>query len=284
MPTIPNFPQDLLDQHHHWHNPSAHPGAGPGRTNAAGTTGGGLEFLTFHRNYVAQVMSWYNSTTFTQPPFDDPPTKASLVAPWTSVPAQLQALAEWASWSGDANRLDTLSPDFATADELGTFIELGIHNNFLHGAAAQVYAEPAVATLHSPQSSYFYKIHGLVDYWWSQWQRRHKRRIKELIKEISADVLHNSRIKELIDVTSKRLMPEVKDRIGDVKLIAFDVADDPRAHVLPEAVTARLARVEEEVFPLRAKTFIRPDERPKVGGDPDKGGEGHGGHGHGGHG
>ena len=26
MPTIPDYPQDLLDLHHHWHDPSAHGG------------------------------------------------------------------------------------------------------------------------------------------------------------------------------------------------------------------------------------------------------------------
>ncbi len=131
MPTIPGFPSDLLDQHHHWHSPSSHPGAGPGRTHAAGTPGGGLEFLTFHRNFDAQVLAWYNATSFSQAPFDNVVQKAQLVAPWTSVPPELQADSDWGFWSPDAARLDSGTPDFAGADELGTFIELGMHTKLL---------------------------------------------------------------------------------------------------------------------------------------------------------
>src|SRR5438034_423937 len=157
MPTIPSFPQELADQHHHWHDPSAHPELGPGRVNAAGSSGGGLEFLTFHRNFQAQVLSWYNTQNFTQAPFNNAATKASLVAPWYSVPVELQANADWPNWAAEAARLDALSPDFASVDELGTYIELGIHNNFLHGATAAAFNEAVVGTFHSPQSSLFYK-------------------------------------------------------------------------------------------------------------------------------
>lgn len=269
MPTIPDFPQDLLDQHHHWHNPGAHPGAGPGRTHAAGTPGGGLEFLTFHRSFQAQALGWYNAHTFTQGPFTDPAQKAQLVAPWTAVPLELQADGDWPSWSGDAARLESGTPDFSSADELGTFIELGIHNNFLHGASAAVFNEPEVGTLHSPHSTLFYKIHGLVDYWWGQWQRRHKHLMKELMKELSREIDHKRFLLE-----TKDLRPEVvKDRIEEVKSFGDEVKaaglegfDDPREIVADPAVelNARLARIEMRVFP-RAATFIQPDERPAVG-------------------
>lgn len=269
MPVIPGFPDDLLDQHHHWHNPAAHPGAGPGRTHAAGTPGGGLEFLTFHRNFTAQVLAWYNATTFPNAPFSDAAQKAQLVLPWTAVPSELQALGDWSTWAGDAARLDSGSPDFLSADELGTFIEVGIHNNFLHGGSAIAFNEPEVATLHSPQVSTFYKIHGLVDHWWSLWQRRHKRRIKELMKEVTIDVDIKRFLAEVKD-----LRPEIKDRIGEVKHLGDEVktvgreAIENPAEILVDpavrAVNQRLAQLERAAFPTRA-TFIESSERPDVG-------------------
>lgn len=71
MVLIPNFPQDLLDQHHHWHSPADHPGAGPGRLHPMGSTGGGTEFLVFHRDFSAQVLAWYFTSNFTGAPFND---------------------------------------------------------------------------------------------------------------------------------------------------------------------------------------------------------------------
>src|SRR5262245_31775713 len=270
MPTIPNFPPDLLDQHHHWHQPSAHPGAGPGRTHPAGTPGGGLEFLTFHRNFDAQAMAWYNATTFSVSPFDNVVQKAQLVAPWTSVPPELQADGDWPSWSADAARLDSGTPDFASADELGTFIELGIHNNFLHGATAAAFGESVVGTFHSPQSTLFYKIHGLVDHWWSLWQRRHKIRIKELIKEIVLEIDRKRLIldvKGFIDEGPKNRMDEVKAFADEVKRAALEGFDDPREIGDPviEVINQRFLRIEGRVFPRAAKMFIQPEERPDVG-------------------
>lgn len=273
MPTIPNFPDDLADQHHHWHNPSAHPEAGPGRTHPAGTPGGGLEFLVFHRNFNAQVMAWYNATAFTQAPFTDAAQKAALVTPWTAVPPELQADGDWSFWAADAARLDSGTPDFASADDLGTFIEVGIHNNFLHGAAANAFGEPVVQTLHSPQSTLFYKIHGLVDHWWSTWQRRHKLRLKELMKEVMRDLdLKRTvpEVKRFEDEVIKDRIEEVKRLGRDVKIAALEAFDDPRqvidpvAQAVTEPMADRLARIEERIFPNRV-TFIAPGERPDVG-------------------
>lgn len=264
MPTIPNFPLALSDQHHHWHMGSAHPEIGPGRVNGMGTSGGGLEFLTFHRNYMAQFFAWYNSTTFTAAPFNDPAQKASLPSPWTSVPGALkQASLGWtATWASDAARLDSGTPDFASADALGTFIEVGIHNQFLHGASAANFNESTLNGFHSPVSSVFYKIHGLVDYWWSQWQMRHKRRIKELMIELPKSIRWE---------VAKRPLPELKIRAEEVKLVArevfepFDeaVINPPVDFATVESLTERLTRLEGEVFPKSA-TFIRANERPVV--------------------
>jgi hypothetical protein len=169
---IPHFPQDLLDQHHQWHDSTAHPNLGVLRLHPMGTKGGGTEFLVFHRNFVAQVLAWYNTTTFVTDPFDKPSQKASLVAPWTAVPGEMRALAEYARWTDDEIRLETGSPNFDNDDDLGFFIESRIHNLFLHGAAAKAFNDDEILPLHSPQTSLFYKLHGLVDYWWSKWQRR----------------------------------------------------------------------------------------------------------------
>jgi hypothetical protein len=264
MPTIPNFPGELLDQHHNWHTPGVHPSVGPGRAIPMGAPGAGIEFLTFHRNFLAQFHAWYDTTGFTQPPFDDAMQKITLVAPWTSVPAELRdpSLGWTQTWADDETRLATDVPDFASADELGTFIETGIHNNFLHGAAAEHYGEPLLAGFHSPQSTFFYKIHGLVDHWWSLWQLDHKLIVKELIKEIADDVLHKRVARDLV----KERFPEVKDRFGEVKLAAFDVPDEPRTWdpIVLASLEERLSRVETEIFPQR-RTFIRATQRPPVG-------------------
>lgn len=170
MSIIPNFPDELLDMHHHWHMPSAHPGSGPGRVHPAGSPGGGLEFLQFHRDFVATFHVWYDSQ-----PFAD----QAAVEPWQEVPAELKVpAAGWTTgWANAEIRLNTNNPAFNNADELGTFIELGIHNQFLHGAAAIIYNEPVVGTFHSPLSTYFYGIHGLVDLWWQKWESQHSRNI-----------------------------------------------------------------------------------------------------------
>jgi len=230
-----------------------------------GTPGGGLEFLQFHRNFVGMFHSWYDTETFTSAPFNNAAQKVALVAPWSSVPVALQADSEWAFWAADATRLDSDTPDFATADELGTFIEVGIHNQFLHGAAASAFGEPIVSTFHSPQSTLFYGIHGLVDHWWSTWNWRNK----HLIKEISKEVMHEIDMKEIRDVVLKRVEPEViNKRFADVKMSAFDAFDDVTKWIVdPPAVDnvrVRLQRIEERVF-KNALTFIPRTDRPHVG-------------------
>ena len=263
MTAIPNFPEDLLDLHHHWHSPAAHPDAGPGRVHAAGTPGGGLEFLTFHRNFVAMFHAWYDNEVFTAAPFDDAGLKALLVAPWHTVPAELRRTEfGWNAFAGDAARLDSGTPDFATADDLGTFIELGIHNNFLHGAASEAYGEPDLRTFHSPYLTEFYGIHGLVDYWWSQWQRRHKRWGKEIIKEVLKELVLEVDLKELKDLA---IVQGPLKRISDGKAAALEVLGDPAIEGDPavlQALEQRLTRLEREAFPGTA--FISAERRPDV--------------------
>ena len=163
---IPNFPEYLSNLHHHWHVPEEHANEGlPGRIHPAGTPGAGLEFLTFHRSFMVQAFAWFATQTFSRP-LD--------VSPWTAIPNELKIpeLGWTAFHQAEEARILGKDPQFASADQLGTFIELGIHNNWIHGATATFFSEPVVSTFHSPQSTFFYKIHGLVDYWWSHWKIR----------------------------------------------------------------------------------------------------------------
>ena len=164
MSVIPNYPRDLLDEHHKWHDPSAHPGTTGGRQFPAETPGAGIEFLQFHWDYVRRFHLWYDNQ-----PFAD----QSAVEPWAAIPAAVKSSAVgWNnSLAAQEQRITNDPGSFATADQLGTFIERGIHN-WIHGATATVFNEPSVRDLHSPQSTYFYKIHGLVDNWWRQWDGR----------------------------------------------------------------------------------------------------------------
>ncbi|WP_242281182.1 hypothetical protein [Bacillus cereus group sp. BfR-BA-01347] len=165
MPIIPNFPENLDHEHHAWHEPSAHPNF-PTRRILPPNPGAGLEFLQFHRDFIGKFHQWYDSQ-----PFAD----QNAVAPWTSIPPELKvANAGWNSqWIDAERRILTNNPPFASADELGLFIELGIHNRFLHRASSIIYNEPIVGTFHSPESTLFYKIHGLVDFWWTSWEKSH---------------------------------------------------------------------------------------------------------------
>ena len=257
MPTIPNFPQNLLDMHHAWHTPGAH-GGFPSRAIPAGMPGSGLEFLTFHRDYVAQFHAWYDSQ-----PFADPVA----VAAWTSVPPQVKqgALGWNANLAGQEQRIASDSPPFASADALGMYIENGIHN-WIHGAVASAFSEPLVGGFHSPGSTLFYKIHGLVEHWWKAWTRRHVR--------------PKFQIKDLIDAKSspdKLLIKEkelIKDRIPDNKIPdKFDkelveVPQLPGEEIVVNPaigigeLSQRLDAIEALVT---SRPFIRAAERPLVG-------------------
>ncbi|PGY06412.1 hypothetical protein [Bacillus sp. AFS031507] len=182
---IPNFPEDLAQLHHAWHKPEDYPNL-PTRKFQIGTDEGGLEFLVFHRNFTALVHQWYDKQ-----PNADP----NLLAPsWTAIPTELKVQGLFmrddkgnlvdVSWNdqhaSDAERLIHGKPDMVlgkgdlrtslvNAGRLGTFIELGLHP-FLHNASSVVYNEPIIASFHSPQSTWFYKIHGLVQFWWDLWE------------------------------------------------------------------------------------------------------------------
>src|SRR5712691_6369427 len=196
MPTIQNYPQSLLDEHSNWHMHPGDPAQG-GRAIWPGLPGSGLEFFTFHRTFWVHFHAWYD----TQPGADQ-----AAVAPWTAIPPELKTDAVgWTPvWAAAENRLVSNVPPFQTADELGIFVEQGIHNQFLHSAAGLAYNEPLLfSPMTSPQSTHFYQLHGLVSYWWSQWQARQKTVIKdfkehkEFIKDIKE---HKEFIKDIKEI------------------------------------------------------------------------------------
>jgi hypothetical protein len=218
-----------------------------------GSQGGGAEFLTFHRDFMVLAFDWYHHHVFSEDPFNDPARKASLVAPWSVVPAEMknQDLAEWAHWEGDVARLDPNpknppgAPDFIDNDDIGFFIESGIHNNFLHGTAAIVYNEPVVGTFHSVESTYFYKIHGLVQHWWSLWARRvvlHGRATfdpNQPVKSLTPDFAKGSTV-----FNPNR---PVLTRFGELS----EPHLDPRQI---DSLAERVQRLEQRTFPLAIKT------------------------------
>jgi hypothetical protein len=273
MPDIPNFPQNLLDLHHAWHQPGAH-GMG-GRAIPPGQPGSGLEFLTFHRDFMAQFHSWYDSQ-----PFADP----AAVAGWTAIPPELKDPMQ-TGWNPNLDaqeqRIQSNMPPFTSADDLGMFIENGIHN-WIHGAAANVYGEPVLASFHSPRSTYFYKIHGLVDYWWSHWQRPKSlfkdildskgiiKEHKELVKERKELIKER---KELIKdhVPDKNQLKELKEKDKDKDIVEnpdFPIQPvDPAPFAMDPSAAAidALARRLDTLEAIAGRSFIRREERPDVG-------------------
>lgn len=271
MSLIANIPQDFLDRHHAWHSSASHPGF-PTRMIPMGDPGSGLEFLTFHRNFINDVRAWYSTQ-----PGSDP----SLVAPWTSVPGDLkQSMLGWdASRAAVEDRLTNDLGSFASADDLGIYIEWhsGIHG-WLHNAAASWYMEPILASFHSPQSTYFYQLHGLVDHWWTRWTGRvvlPKSRLKDIIDtEPKATIRDKAHTKDFMkEVVREKLEKELKegpekpvkekDKEKDIVEEPFQRLRDPSELILP--IVERLEMLERQVA---GQAFIRPEERPEVGMGP----------------
>lgn len=281
MAQIPNFPQNVLDMHHHWHDSSAHPGAPGGRVHPFGTAGGGLEFLQFHRDFVAQFHTWYDAQPFGTAPYNVAPfqtaaSAATAVAPWTSVPAALKVptVTGWSSvQAAQENRLVTRTPPFASADELGTYIEGGIHG-WIHGAAAAAFGEPIIGTLHSPLSTYFYGIHGLVDYWWKQWQAAQKTPLKDFVdskvhikefKEHKEFVKEKDFVKEHKEFVKEHKEIEKPQKEKDKDKDLVEGGGFPGGGGDPFSLSGLANRVSDLEMRFAAQSFIQPQERPDVG-------------------
>jgi len=157
--TLAGFPSALLTEHTNWHmNTPGTPGA---RRVPMGSAGSGLEFLQFHRDFVPRALAWY---------YAQPNPNYDAVAPWYSIPSELKTAAN--RWNSAFAALETriMNNDFASDDAFGIALEPSIHA-FLHNASASQYGDPNIGSIMtSPLSSYFYKIHGLIDYWWARYQ------------------------------------------------------------------------------------------------------------------
>lgn len=279
MSVIPNFPQNLLDIHHAWHSPAGHPGLST-RASQFGP-GSGIEFLQFHRSYAAQFHAWYDG----QPGADQ-----TAVAPWTTVPSQVKVPARgWnANLAAQEQRITTNTPPFATADDLGQFVENGIHN-WIHGAVAVAFNDPSVGDFHSPRSTYFWQIHGLVDFWWQQW-RAPKSRLKDIvdadpkfIRDEKVDkfaLRENKRFQKDVIPDGKNQFKEIKEKDKDKDLVENPGLEEALVNpvINPQAVQIQdlAQRLESLEGFITRPSFIRAAERPDVGppAPHEEGGEG----------
>ena len=149
--------------------------------------------------------------------------------------------------------------------KVSSYIEGGIHG-WIHGATAAAFNETVVGTFHSPLSSYFYGIHGLVDGWWRHWDATQKRPLKEVIDTKIRIKEHKEFIKEHKELVFEKLQPEKfqkeKDKDKDIFEGGFPGGGgDPAPWPLSE-LERRLADVETLVS---RQAFIQPQERPAVG-------------------
>ncbi|MBW7459464.1 hypothetical protein K0U00_35950, partial [Paenibacillus sepulcri] len=124
MPIIPNFPAALLEEHRLWHHTNHH-------SNPANLPPGyGEKFLQFHRQYIAKALQWYERQGYDM----------RLVAPWQEVPEEIRSAPCY-----DRNaemRIRNNPESFATADELGLFLEASNLHGCIHETAAKLYGQP----------------------------------------------------------------------------------------------------------------------------------------------
>ena len=153
MPIIPNFPEALLEEHRRWH----HARRSVDLDNPP--IGFGLDFLTFHRAFVRKVLDWYYAAGL------DP----RLVEPWPSVPEPIR---EARCYNLNAEARILQRPEtFASADELGRFIEASNLHGCIHEVAAELYGDPDLDDLDlAPRNTVFYNIHLMIDNWWRNWE------------------------------------------------------------------------------------------------------------------
>lgn len=154
MPFIPNFPQTLLDEHMRWHHANHYddPSQLP--------PGYGQNFLNFHRQFIHKVYAWYKNQ----------PLDQSLIAPWQGVP---EVIRQTACYDPNAEARVLNNPrSFATADELGLFIEGSNLHGCIHQEAARAFNEPALNDFDiAPSTTMFYNIHGMIDRWYRNWEQ-----------------------------------------------------------------------------------------------------------------
>jgi hypothetical protein len=274
----------MMDKHHAWHTPGGAHGF-PSRQFEMGTPGSGHEFFQFHKDLINQFFSWNNINHG---------ASAADIAAWTAVPSELK-LPEtgWPNPGFNGNladaeaRINSNVPPFADDDALGIHIENTIHN-WIHGAvaASSILGLPPteqgiIAGFHSVQSTYFYKIHGLVQYWWDRWLHP-KSHIKELVdgtgKHVIKDVVDaKHHFKEIIDAHPKTSIKDlndtgpkpIKDKDKDLveTKVSVDIPDPFRTQGDPATIKNMIEQVAklQRQAGVKRSPFIKPFMRPMVG-------------------
>jgi hypothetical protein len=258
-PTLMN----LMNKHMGWHGDSSANAMGfPRRSIPEGQPGSGNEFLTFHASILNDFTAWNNS--------HGQPISPLLIAPWLTLPPEIKSQ-ENATWQAADLRVTSNSPTFGTADAMGIFIEGGIHDQFLHSAAAAAYGESILTTFSSLESTYFYQLHGWINHWWQHWfpsksvikdvldQRVHKvhKEVKEFIKEHIKELIKDHKEVLLEGQKLQLEVPKLKDAEGNP---GVQFGGDPE---MMRAMSQRLTALEKTVN--QAAPFIKQAERPNVG-------------------
>lgn len=263
----------LMDKHHAWHTGGGAHGQ-PSRIFPMGTPGSGREFFQFHKDLINEFFTW-NSVHMA--------ASAADLAAWTAIPAELK-LPEtgWPNPGFGSDlavaeaRILSNSPPFPDDDALGIHVETTIHN-WIHGAvaASSILALPSaertiIGGFHSPQSTYFYKIHGLVQYWWDRWLHP-KLHIKEVLDhKFRIKDFHDQKphIKDIIDRQGKPLIKDVKEKDifegGKVFVESIDLLREREDPAMIRQSIERLIKLEASVNKKRSP-FIKPFMRPDVG-------------------
>jgi len=151
----------LVNEHTQWHLGSCG-AAGSRRCPASGE-----EFLTFHRNFLDRLRDEFERQGI-----------SADITPWIQLPPEMRNPANgWtaALQTAEDHIWSMIAPAtgvrFSTLEAYGTYIEQNYHN-FLHGIAAAAYGESAIGPINmSPKSTYFFKIHGLVELHFQRFQR-----------------------------------------------------------------------------------------------------------------
>lgn len=157
MPRIENIPQPMILEHIDWHEHVHHRAARPGE-----------EFLVWHQGYLERFHDWVNSLSA-----EDQPDSES-IKPWEAIPGELKVSdLGWHSFHKAAEKRIEAMSDFSSLEELGDYIDARVHD-WLHGASAIAWSEPVLGTYESPRSTYFWQLHGLIDYWREKWVDPHR--------------------------------------------------------------------------------------------------------------
>ena len=124
----------------------------------------GAEFLTWHSAFIARFKRLLDSL-----PEADRPAEES-IEPWTEIPADLKTASGWEpEWDALESRLQGEIESFTSLEELAN--DINPLHGFLHGAIAEVYGDPNIASPEvAPRSTYFWQLHGLVERWHQAWR------------------------------------------------------------------------------------------------------------------